>query len=567
MAKLMVLTMFLSIVCVLWASTVSYAANTQTRLSIGDGKQWSFFGGAWTENTPDFPDQIRPPLVRNLHSRAFYKTAAYSDFTAEFEYYPSYQENGGGDAGLILRAKDPNHFYFVTLPWSGVQMRAKHYWAGVAKVSGDSYMRYLKLAWVPGVISASERWYKVKVEAKGPTITVWVDGRLAVTVTDTTYKTGLIGLAGYGWYGFRNVVITGTPKRAPKWDDKALIPKPAVELPVQSAMPSGGVTANGDVLMLCAGNQFLRSKDKGRTWEKPEPMPDKLIQNKPYCSNILQCLRNGRLIVWQFKSIEPPYPDPPKPQILISESTDNGYTWSDPKPSQVSDTGWPAMDPTSYPYGPQRPYGQLVECEDGSLVSLLIGTDYTKTQKRPSIYTWSAFHTYGAAIRSADGGASWSGPVEIDQPFSQGAKVNAAGALDFTEASGVAIGNTICVVIRPIYSVMMWQCTSFDSGKTWEPAVRTTFPGYAQAMVRTASGAILVCKRFPLLSMNISRDGGLNWDEGTVVDYPQWANGLMIEVEPDVVLCVYQNAELSQPLLAQRIRVLSDRIEPIVDGK
>jgi hypothetical protein len=162
---------------------------------------------------------------------------------------------------------------------------------------------------------------------------------------------------------------------------------------------------------------------------------------------------------------------------------------------------------------------------------------------------------------------SWSAPIEIDQPVPQAKTVpGTVGALDFTEASGVAIDNTICVLIRPIYSELMWQCWSYDSGATWEPAVRAPFPGYAQAMVRLASGAILVAKRFPLFSVNVSHDDGINWDVGTVVDYPCWANGFLVEVEPNVVLCVYQNYEPTEPLLAQRFRVLPDKIVPLAPG-
>jgi hypothetical protein len=110
---------------------------------------------------------------------------------------------------------------------------------------------------------------------------------------------------------------------------------------------------------------------------------------------------------------------------------------------------------------------------------------------------------------------------------------------------------------------MMWQCQSNDSGVTWEPAVRTSFPGYTQAMVRLKSGPIIVAKRFPNLSVNISRDDGLNWGEDAVIDYPPWANGCMLEVEPDVVLCVYLNPP--GPLLAQRFRVTDEKLIPLDD--
>ena len=82
-------------------------------------------------------------------------------------------------------------------------------------------------------------------------------------------------------------------------------------------------------------------------------------------------------------------------------------------------------------------------------------------------------------------------------------------------------------------------------------------------MIRTASGAIVVGHRNPNYSVNVSRDDGVNWDAGTVIDYPAWAMGCMIEVEPNVVLATYMNANQDRPLLAQRFRVTADRIEPL----
>lgn len=540
------------------------------RLNFGDGAAWKCLGGQWTETS----GVIRPPDVRNLHSRTFYTGAAYADVTVEFEYNPSYREQGAGDAGLILRAQDGGNYLFVSFPWAGQQTRAKHFWAGVSKASGDGYLRYVDLVWVPNVVSQNERWYTVKVAAQGETITVWVDGRYAMTVRDSSPQSGFIGLAGYGWYAFRNLRISGQAGEAPAWDDSFRIPRPAVELPIASTMPSGGIAPNGDVLLLCA-NQLLRSTDKGRSWGAPVPLPQEMVPTRSYESNTLICTHAGRVIIYHFRSQEPPYTEPPKPDISISESRDNGLTWSALKPSEVAGGDWFRRDPDDFPYGPQRPYGRLIETADGTLVSLLIGTDYSKKQRHRSIHTWGSIHTRGAAIRSTDGGASWSGPIEIDQPTpnyntnraKDDAGKYAAGALDFTEASGVAIGNTITSLVRPIFSVMMWQCWSHDSGATWEPAVRAPFPGYAQAMLRLESGPILVAKRFPLHSINVSYDDGVNWDKGTVVDYPVQANGFMVEVEPNIVLCTYQNAGGGQPLLAQRILVTPTGLKPLPAGK
>lgn len=111
---------------------------------------------------------ISPPNRRNLHSRAFYAPVDTSDFTAEFEFNGDYWETGTGGAGMIFRASDVNHFYMVYFPWGVQQLRAKHFWAQLMKVEGDGYLRSLKSVWVPGVPSETDRWYKVRLEVKGP---------------------------------------------------------------------------------------------------------------------------------------------------------------------------------------------------------------------------------------------------------------------------------------------------------------------------------------------------------------------------------------------------------------
>jgi len=73
----------------------------------------------------------------------------------------------------------------------------------------------------------------------------------------------------------------------------------------------------------------------------------------------------------------------------------------------------------------------------------------------------------------------------------------------------------------------------------------------------------LCAHRFPHYSVNISYDDGLNWDAGTVIDYPSWAMGCMVEVDRDIVLCTYMNWTQSQPLLAQLIWVTPDGLYPI----
>ena len=524
----------------------------------------------------DYPDYVRPyllqskkgvthpPVDRNLHSRAFYTAEEFTDFTAEFEFNASYRETGSGGAGLILRAKDVNHFYMVYFPWVGQQLRAKCFWTYVLKAEGDGYLRSIKTAWVPGVPSETERWYKVRVGVKGTTIDVCVDGRRAISVeTDGQYKSGAVGLLGYGMYYFRNIQIEGSKRPLKNWapDQKIPLHHFTVGLEGCDGTPSAFVAPNGDVIV-ALGKQLVRSKDKGRTWLEPETLPEKfgtLIDKDTMLST-----SDGRMIVQIWRDCTAT--KKPMPEILISESTDNGYTWSDPVQSQISD-GW-------LEYPPKRidTYGKLIETDDGTLLRFMLGDGEVGEESRfTNVFTWGAGRCKAYAIRSTDGGKSWSAPIEIDQPRSWKAsepthhleRGKIPGSLDFTEPSGVAIGNTVTALIRPIYSSTMWQCWSYDAGKTWDAASRTTFPGYAQAMLRLKSGAILCAHRYPHHAINISYDDGLNWDEGTIIDYPIGANGCMVEVEPDVVLCAFPNFLPSWPLLVHLFRVTPEGIQPI----
>lgn len=557
----------LSIIALVMLATAATAKEVAIDLSIGDGSRWSFQGGKWTQNEADKPftgegmhtragsekGVITPPDVRNSHCRAFYKGQAFEDMVVEFDYNANYRENGTGDAGLIFRAVDSNHFYFLHFPWGAQQLRAKHYWAALAKVEGGSYIRNIQMNYVPGIPSEIDRWFHVRLEAKGPRMQVWVDGRRALDVTDKTFNSGFAGLAGYGMYYFRNIHIIGSTARAPKWNGDAPIPRHTFTVPGLSSneMPSACIAPNGDIL-LAVGTKISRSKDKGRTWSEAVDVgiPDVVLSD--YGASLFRTSK-GKLMIMHLSVPTPGA----KANVNIYESKDNGLTWSAPTAAEVAD-GWPAA--------PAKPgtYGPMVETADGTLLRFLLAGE----QRPPgfdSIHTWGSYHAKAYVVRSTDEGKSWSAPIEIDQPYAYNTpRGSVPGSLDLTEPTGVAIGNKVTVVIRPIFSPQMWQCWSNDAGATWDSGVRTTFPGYAQSMVRTKSGVILVAHRYPGYSVNVSRDNGLNWDDGTLIDWPAWAMGTLTEVEPDTILCTYMNAGRDMPLVLQLIKVEKDRIEPVI---
>lgn len=562
----------------LFAGSLMADEANREALTLGNGSNWHFLTGQdmpikWTENSEGIIDPLvdfadKPPysgLVPHGYQpkRAFYTRTAYGDLRAEFDYKPYYDYQGSGHAGMILRAQDPNHFYIVYFPYTGQTLRSKNFLAAIGKVEGDGYIRNLGLVWVPNVPSESERWYSVRVEATGPRIEVWVDGRESLTVTDDTYKSGLIGLAGQGRFLFRNVNVSGDARAPGPWNDQATIPEYSFQVGLAGNMPSGCIAPNGDVL-LAAGLQLVRSTDKGRTWGAPEELPAFLDSVGDY-ANTMFCTSAGRLMIMlaHMKGGDS------GPEISIGESGDNGHTWSQPVPSEVGGdwSGRPTSEKGMTPYGP------LVETEDGTLLRFFLygvsekNADTMISGRKVNLYSWANNAYKAFAMRSTDGGQAWSGPIEIDEPsFFRSPRGTLSGSTDFTEPTGVAIGNQVMVTIRPVYSPYMWQCWSDDSGKTWDAASRTTFPGYAQSMIRLKSGVIVCGHRAPHYSINMSRDDGLNWDGGTIIDYRVWGMGCLIEVEADTLLCTYMGNGPTEPLNAQLIRVTPSGIEPVAAG-
>ena len=85
-------------------------------------------------------------------------------------------------------------------------------------------------------------------------------------------------------------------------------------------------------------------------------------------------------------------------------------------------------------------------------------------------------------------------------------------------------------------------------------------------MVATRSGYLAIITRGPGLCLHFSSDEGVNWDYGTVIDFPDVFNGSAIEVEPDVILVVYpQSMDEIRPsfVRVQRIRLTAHGPVPL----
>ena len=548
------------------------AAQDGAPVTTNETQEWMFVGRPWHQTddgeitVKTGPDRFHGEAAydgqrcRNVdEDLAFYKPQAYGDFEIEFDF-----RVGGahGGAGLIYRAQDARHYYLLHFPSSGQHYRAKHFWAAISMVDETGWVKIIKMDMIPGVPSETGLWRHVRFVVQGNTFRLWVNGRPFSTVTDNTYsRPGLIGFESWD-YGntnarFRQVHIRGNTHQAPSWNDQIVpqqnwfLPSPEYDNgPWQRHMVSIARGTRGDELLMTFNVKgekerpvIVRSQDDGRTWSKQELLPE----TPPFDNGIGVMLktRDNRLIMHQGKNED----------TYIAESTDNGRTWTPPQKATV-DLEMPPWATTGKVYTTS----DVFELHDGALLHFVGLFPRPEHWDIPDakITDWGSHHSTALSCRSTDGGATWSRPVAIDGPPSTGMH------LDLTECLAVELAdNELLCLVRPIYSAWCWEMRSSDGGVSWGPAVRAPFVQYANAFFRTQSGVLLHAGRFPGLGLHVSRDDGMTW-QSYRIGTDTWAMGRMFEVQPNLVLYVYNDSWLGA-MRAQFIRVTDEGIEPAME--
>jgi len=515
------------------------------QLSISDANKWEFVNGDWTEEGDGI---LKPPANARADDGqgmqgvrfAFYKEKAYRDVHVRFKIRHT---GAHQDAGLILRARDANHFYLLHFPDCGQQSRAQHFWAVLSRMDDSGYLRHVKMAMVNRVASHPQGSHDIEASFVNDQLNVRIDGKGIFPASDTTYiGPGCIGLMSFGNVSLADVQIEGRAENNP-WRDGVRQRKnwfyPCTEKgwasPQEFVRPSNGelmlyFTVQGKPLI-------IRSSDNGHTWSEPEEVG--------YSGRLWQ--RPDGTLVMVLKN---------ENQFTLRATKDDGRTWSEPVPMKVGPTprGMKGLH-----LGPQG----FLNLRGGSALMLLYGAHESTSDNFP-IYTWGAHHCQAYACRSTDNGLTWTEPVNIDNRGVDQNGKQIEGNLDLTEVCATQIGNgRVFALIRPIYSPWMWETWSDDGGLTWGPCVRGAFPGYATPnMLRTASGAILVAHRMPSLTIHCSLDDGMTFDQGTMIDSGLWCMGSMIEVEPDFVLYAYMDS-FESLMRAQFIRITAMGLEPL----
>jgi hypothetical protein len=512
---------------------------------VDQADEWTFLGGKWREGEEG---ELVPPEAGTGPFLAVAHHHEYADFQAEFHF--RFRPPTSGGVRLVFRLQDATRYYALDIPWVGQQNRGRHMWAGIVVADGTPLQRYLSLQLIPGITPQHNRWYRARVECSGPRIRAWVDGRPVCDLEDHSYQSGRIGLMGIvaggkggnallpanrvssaGKTDFAKVRVAGTPVGPSAWPGLTE-PEPHWITPCMQVDPetyqgypnlirskSGELTASIPFNNPCGEaplrTVWVRSRDGGRSWSEPEPA----TLQKGFGGSFVR--RDG---TWVCVHVKPGVP--PQEAVYTYESADEGRTWTGPRPLNVQGE-WPPEFSLS-----GGPSGQPLRLRDGALLIPMC------CRMEIGSYVNAKFDT-DFVFRSADDGHSWAAPVWCDRNnyvdpdtwFSAG-NFNEIGLAETDDNVVIGYG-------RPGPWPRMWRVQSNDGGRTWQPAAFGSFPGYCISLTSTASGALVAVHRFPYLTANVSYDGGVTWDAGTIVDYAVWANHKALEVEPDVVLVNY----------------------------
>ena len=554
-----------------WTFAAGTATPAQEALSSlrfpGDSEldRWSY--------TPDL-SQMRPPLADGgwRQAAAIRTDACLSDETIELEYQQSVDS---GNFGIVLGAQDSGHYYYAYVPLWGQLWRARASYAAIGITDGSGYIRNLKMQLMPNVPCHWNMWKSLKVERRGSDITMWVNGVRGPSVRDDTYGPGRAGVAGFARYLIDDIKIDGTPINGPTWREDDLpgrtwshveedldlgdfqgpgqpvrLPDDEIILPIRIARDTSCHQTNEDN----AAVYLYSSRDLGRTWSRyAGPMRLDSPARGPWFVP-----HSGVIRACEF--------DPDQRQFVLRESSDKALTWGEPMPGALLGD-W---ERDLFREGCWNGLFGFTRLNDGALLAVILHGYKGMYDVIPNHGqgTWGTEVAQPYCTVSRDDGLTWSEPVPMDTAALNLGETPDSPCGGFSETSVAQLpGGRIVALARPFRSPYMWQTHSDDGGKTWRQACYAPFSGAGgPQLVATRSGYLVSIKRGPGVGLHISLDGGLNWDEGTMVDFPSNFNGSAIEVEPDVLLVTYPQAmDEIRPSYArtQRIRITPDGPMPL----
>ncbi|MHB8898787.1 MAG: sialidase family protein [Thermoguttaceae bacterium] len=464
---------------------------------------------------------------RQRISRAVYLPRQWSDVVLTAQFLVEPQAEGVLACGFMVRAVDGSSYYYVHFD------RAQ-----AILVRHSQAQEWNEIKRVGGLDKPAGQWHEGRLECRGNTLRVSLNGKLLYEAHDDALAAGRIGFYGsQGLVRVKDIRVEGDATEAA--GDFTVPPPPFVHVCEDAG--AGAYEAFPDVCRLSDGrlmcvfyagyghvalpNEQLPkggrisccfSSDEGRTWSPAETLYDGPDDDRD--PSIVQ-LKNGRRICNFFSLRKKPEGggyDGLGSWIIVSD--DQGKTWSEPR--QVSKT--------HYSSAPIR------ELSDGRLIL--------------GLYTENAEGSQGSVTFSDDGGNTWQPEVLIDNG---GVRLDAE--TDIVELKD----GTLYAAQRP----QMAFATSKDRGATWTVSKPMGFAGHCPYFLRTRDDVILLAFRVPNTSLRFSRDECTTWSDNVPVDEVGGAYPSMVNLKDGSILIVYYEEGAGSSIRAKRFRVTADGVE------
>ena len=496
-------------------------ANQQVRLQMNQ-KDWAVLGPPWTGNTID-SDLITPTGdVAEDGNLAIFTAQAFATFELSYSFMMTDQPMGDWSSpGVVFAARNSSGgYYVVDVPSQGQQFRGESQWATVSRVDpqGSGIRAGLAMERMPGVTSTPGVLHSARVRLdESGTLSVWIDGRpMPPLALGPQPPTGFLGLATYSLMGggaraiYHNVTVAAgwTAPAAPLVFAAASgLPRPWRAVAAWNTSTSVGnmvkAGSSGELLAI-NGGRLLRSSDDGLSWT----LDTKLLP----MNGMLSSAPHGMVELYSnfggYNDMSDDGVDADSSSRTGSAglgfkvvSTNAGKNWSAPK--QIFDLQFDASWCAGYPgvagnmtstectaifsgWAPFSPsFTSILRTKNGDVH--LLGVAKSAAGRRIINYRAVPYGTalhdkptpilvYNFAIRSTDGGDSFSAPANIDGSPASGGTSNDGHAMSQKEASEVSIAELasgeLLALVRPNVSPFCWEGRSATGGTSWAPLVR-----------------------------------------------------------------------------------------------
>ena len=215
------------------------AAQTQIlftdNFEDGNSSGWSKSGGTWSVVTDG--SRVYKQSKTSGDARARAGSSSWTNYAVQARVKPLSFNGSDRFVALLGRAQSSTSYYYLTLRGSNkIELKKL--------VSGSS----TTLASKPFTVRAG-RWYTLRIELNGTSLSAYVDGALQLTATDSQFRAGNVGGATYyATAEFDDFVVTalsGPPPPPPPTPTPSPTPRP-VPSPTPTPAPTPTPTPTPD---------------------------------------------------------------------------------------------------------------------------------------------------------------------------------------------------------------------------------------------------------------------------------------------------------------------------------